>query len=1033
MAVRREKIILEIEDRGSATLARMAGEVAALDRALATMNRRQGQNSQSSDRHRDSLRQLNDELERQQRLLQANLPVQRNVVQSTSRMGREFDRASGRVRMLVDAAVLLGPALVPIGAMAVPAITGLANQLGIAALAAGTAVVAFQGVGDAMKAMNEYAADPSLDNLEKVREDFGRLGPAARSFVQQLSTMRAEFAAIRDSAASGMFPQLQQALANADPLMARLQELFFTVGQVTGAELSRGVSSLGSERWAEFFDFLEAEAAPTMRDLSQVIGNTGYALAQMWMAFQPLNREFGEWLVDVTRRWGEWSEGLDESASFQEFVDYIRESGPEVAETLSAIGGMFVDIITATAPLGGPVLDVLEAIADVVSAIAESDMGTPILGALAAMTLLRRSTQATQAFMGSGFVNSTRRAGGEVRSLASSLGVLTTGWMTAGAASQRQQQRMATASADLRKSLRGLAAPTAIVAGLGVAASGAADGLGLTNTVSLGLMGTMAGPWGAAVGAGVGLMLDFSAASKAAAEAQKGTAEGAEAFRQTLNAQSATITDATRQQAALALGNEEVREAAEAVGLSMSDVLDLAMTSNDEYSSWVTRNTEVTRSLSKQAQLTGENFERSMAAANYASLASMIAPIRSEIANGIATQKELNGAVEGTSSAADNAADALLRLSEAYDAWNDKLTGFGALTDYQAALDDLAVSLDENGATFDANTRAGQANRDALEQASQAAQAYIDSLPANEQGPALAEAREDIISLADAYGFTREEAASWAFEVGLAADTAVIHNDSVSASAAQIREVMQSLPRNVVTEIGTKGFPKTEAEVDELIAKYPELAGKRTTLLELVSASAQLGISNYIQALGMIPTRRVTNIVTRYSTEGRPAEVPRGGQRLAFAHGGIQYPTARAYATGGIDAPNAHQPELYRGGVTRIWGEPETRGEAYIPLANDGRRGRAESILSEVAGIFGGRYEKYATGGIRGGGTSTVVVEQGGLAREIAVMSQRLASMEKSIPRAVESGTAKGSLVGTSSGIRRNDRGFGASRKAGGL
>ncbi|MBO4272379.1 hypothetical protein [Microbispora triticiradicis] len=40
---------------------------------------------------------------------------------------------------------------------------------------------------------------------------------------------------------------------------------------------------------------------------------------------------------------------------------------------------------------------------------------------------------------------------------------------------------------------------------------------------------------------------------------------------------------------------------------------------------------------------------------------------------------------------------------------------------------------------------------------------------------------------------------------------------------------------------------------------------------------------------------------------------------------------------------------------TRIWAEPETQGEAYIPLAPS-KRSRSEEILSKVAEIFGGAY-----------------------------------------------------------------------------
>src|SRR5690349_20168813 len=82
----------------------------------------------------------------------------------------QIDRFSGRLRLLADASALLGPALIPIGAVAVPAVAGLAAQFGFAALAGGAAIAAFQGVGDALSAVNKAHLDPTAENLEKARK-----------------------------------------------------------------------------------------------------------------------------------------------------------------------------------------------------------------------------------------------------------------------------------------------------------------------------------------------------------------------------------------------------------------------------------------------------------------------------------------------------------------------------------------------------------------------------------------------------------------------------------------------------------------------------------------------------------------------------------------------------------------------------------------------------------------------------------------------------------------------------------------------
>ena len=67
------------------------------------------------------------------------------------------------------------------------------------------------------------------------------------------------------------------------------------------------------------------------------------------------------------------------------------------------------------------------------------------------------------------------------------------------------------------------------------------------------------------------------------------------------------------------------------------------------------------------------------------------------------------------------------------------------------------------------------------------------------------------------------------------------------------------------------------------------------------------------------------------------------------------------YADGGF-----HNAQIARGGPVRIWNEPETGGEAYIPLS-PAKRGRSEHILKQVANEFGFGLMKFANGGIHNG------------------------------------------------------------------
>jgi TP901 family phage tail tape measure protein len=122
------------------------------------------------------------------------------------------------------------------------------------------------------------------------------------------------------------------------------------------------------------------------------------------------------------------------------------------------------------------------------------------------------------------------------------------------------------------------------------------------------------------------------------------------------------------------------------------------------------------------------------------------------------------------------------------------------------------------------------------------------------------------------------------------------------------------------------------------------------------------------------------------------AQIQAAGPQIPLAHGGI----LAAYADGGIDkavkfydggGSEDHRAMIAGAGSWRVWAEPETGGEAYIPLS-PAKRDRSTSILGDVAGMFGFQLVPYsapmpvyqpgavnlpATGSRGGGGFSPVL------------------------------------------------------------
>lgn len=547
MAVRRESVRLELDDAGYSTgMAKAAAATLLLDRALEKLDGRQVKIRTSTD---DSTQGI-DKFRR-----------------AADQSGPSIDRLSGRLSLLAQSALVLGPALIPIGAVAIPAITGLASSLGFAVIGMGSLVVATQGVGDALKAVNEAALEPTAANLEKARVAMANLGPEAQAFVERFQELRPVLADIRDAAAAGWFPGLTDSMDHFELVAPRVASLFEAIGRTGGALLAEGAETLAGGEWAEFLSFVEDNAPQALDQLGRAVGNVAKGLAELWMAFAPLNDDFTTFLLEASRGFATWADGLSETEGFREFVEYLRANGPQVGETLGSIASAVVSIIEAAAPLGGPVLEAFELIADTLKTIADSPAGSKIFTMAAAFVVLNKTLAITAGLLArTGFISaatagrmtgvlgsrggSTGGGGGgpsgtgtsgapligriqsastSLRSLRGDLRAareLRALQMTAGARSEREIARMRQLNEQVARGRTTMAgfAKTVGVASAGTAAFAVASGaagqsLQLQNTAMLGLAGSIAGPQGAAIGAAIGLMIDFSKGADSASDA----------------------------------------------------------------------------------------------------------------------------------------------------------------------------------------------------------------------------------------------------------------------------------------------------------------------------------------------------------------------------------------------------------------------------------------------------------------------------------------------------------------------------------
>lgn len=153
---------------------------------------------------------------------------------------------------------------------------------------------------------------------------------------------------------------------------------------------------------------------------------------------------------------------------------------------------------------------------------------------------------------------------------------------------------------------------------------------------------------------------------------------------------------------------------------------------------------------------------------------------------------------------------------------------------------------------------------------------------------------------------------------------------------------------------------RAEADVSAAIAALNAAAADRTTTIRVNTINTETFVG---QVSGPGQSGGASGGTTSNPAPARPAVVGGSFGLTAgrfFADGGITRSAAHPTAP---DRP--HTAHIAPAGTWRIFAEPETGGEAYIPLA-PGKRHQSTAILSQVADMFGlrvDRSEQYNNGG----------------------------------------------------------------------
>ncbi|MFJ8474195.1 phage tail tape measure protein [Kitasatospora sp. NPDC094011] len=539
-----------------------------------------------------------------------------------------------------------------------------------------------------------------------------------------------------------------------------------------------------------------------------------------------------------------------------------------------------------------------------------------------------------------------------------------------------------------------------------VMAVGTGAGMGLRGALG-GLWSFIGGPWGVAI-AGAMIGLDYLA------QKQKEAAAAAEAHRARITSltqalqQSHGEVDASVRAAAVQVladaklkdGKTSLLDTMKAAKVSASELTDAYLGQGTSVAdlrthlqSLASMHTELIRGTTTPVYYTDAEGKA------YKKAADALGALDGEVPKAIERQKDLAAAVRGSGDAAGDATSPTTRLHAAIETLGkneaDADTKARALKDAlkllsggqldveaaMAAMNRQVLDLNsswKNGidktqgygaallqvdGSINTTTENGQSLWTKLQSLTEgtagAAQATYDL--ARSQGVSLTEALtraeapmqtawEAAVQAGQQFGLTSDQAKMLAYRMGLIPSYLAITMSTPGMSDTQKQLLYVGGLTSHLAE-GTKITVSalTADAVKDLQAvgvQVRELPGGRQMEITVPTTQAQNSLNALISKINAIPSSKSVSVDVSWMTYS-DRHLPVG-----WANGGINY----AYANGGITAfangAERHVAQIAPAGAMRLWAEPETGGEAYIPLS-PAKRVRSERILGTVAERFG--------------------------------------------------------------------------------
>lgn len=756
--------------------------------------------------------------------------------QSVSRLNKTASEGGASFNPLIDAIVLLGPALVPLAGAAIPLLGGLVGVLGSVALGV-------YGVSQAMKAGT----------------------PDGLAFTAGISTLKGDLNELAGIAASNLLGPFNAAIGEAARLMPQLTD-----------ETGRFANIGGS-----------------------ILVSTLDGLVSAFIQLDPLLTMGAQYLLQGAEAFDRWAQS---TGGIKSFTDWAVQNFPKVMAEVQDFVQAVVHLAEAFGQTGMASLTALGLLSRAINAIP-----LPVLEKM--VDLATAGYVAWKAYSALDFVSGLfEKMGAAITESNIAIDAQMTAQAALPALIEANTVAWGNYQAAVALAADGNVAAQDSMAALGATAVGASAEMDAAAVAAKGVGFSIAGALGpiGAVVAGVGILItQFHLFGIGASDSTQQT----QGLTQALIASKGAIDDNVRAAEAKVLSDNGVLEKARELHLNLGLVTDAALGNQ-------TAMAALNDQMGQLGPVTSNTDARQK-------LTAALLKAQGATAGSVQTAKDLSEAEKLQTSTANANVDAATAQG---DAW-------------QAAVVTAAGAAKQ----IETTTRAMQAENDAAGLLTAAFKVLNGgTLDVAEAQTALDEATlQATATLAKNHGEVKTGTqASVDDERAIQAQVTALQAHANATATATKSTVAATTEYDTNAAALQTSINKTYGATSQTAQYYQQLLNvgnfhPAPTILDVETGRAAADLGQLLSMLNTFSIPRTANV--------RVASTVTTG--TANAEGSITH----YYADGGTEN---HVAQMAPAGAMRVWAEPETGGEAYIPLA-DSKRPRSMEILKQTAQAFG--------------------------------------------------------------------------------